>query len=104
MPTGEVLISDRIVSLNLYRIAQEAISNAIRHGKANKIEVGLEVSDNHFTLTVRDNGIGFDYEKYQQFNKIKGIGLQSMIYRTRLINAKVSFAKLAEGFEVKVVR
>ncbi|MTI62598.1 MAG: PAS domain S-box protein [Methylophaga sp.] len=104
MPTGEVLISDRIVSLNLYRIAQEAISNAIRHGKANKIEVGLEVNDNHFTLTVRDNGIGFDYEKYQQFNKIKGIGLQSMIYRTRLINAKVSFAKLAEGFEVKVVR
>ena len=104
-PDGEVLMNDRIVSLHLYRIAQEAMNNAIRHGKATHIELSLTVRKHHFSLVIRDNGIGFDYDKYQRNKKINGIGLQSMMYRTKLIRAKVEFNKPEDnGFEVKVVR
>lgn len=104
VPIGEVLVRDRIVSLNLYRIVQEAVNNAIRHGKASSIEIRLEVSNTNFILSIKDDGIGFDYEKYSQHNKVNGIGLQSMVYRARLINAKVNFTKLSdEGFEITVV-
>ncbi|GEM_PF-1189133 len=104
-PRGEVLVNDRIVSLNLYRIVQEAVNNAVKHGRASRIEIALAVNNKNFTLQVSDNGVGFDYQKYQEVNKIMGIGLQSIIYRTRLINAKVDFAMSKQGgFEVNVVR
>lgn len=104
-PDGEVLMNDRIVSLHLYRIAQEAMNNAIRHGKATQIELSLTVRKHHFSLIIRDNGVGFDYDNYQRNKKINGIGLQSMMYRTKLIRAKVEFNRPEDnGFEVKVVR
>lgn len=104
-PRGEVLVTDRIISLNLYRIVQEAVNNAIKHGKASRVEVSLEIANKNFTLKVSDNGLGFDYHNYQELNKIKGIGLQSILYRSRLINAKVNFTQSFEGgFEVNVVR
>lgn len=105
LPHGEVLVSDRIISLNLYRIVQEAVNNAVKHGKASRIEVSLEVENKNFKLRISDNGRGFEYQNYQELNKMKGIGLQSILYRSRLINAKVNFAKSLEGgFEVSVVR
>lgn len=104
-PDGEVLISDRVVSLHLFRIVQEAVNNAIRHGKASRIDISLAVSNHNFALSIKDNGVGFDYDEYQQYNKVDGIGLQSMAYRSRLIKAKVNFIKSGdEGFELQVVR
>ncbi|MCX4189082.1 PAS domain S-box protein [Methylophaga sp. OBS3] len=104
-PDGEVLLQDRIVSLHLFRIVQEAVNNAIRHGKATQIDVMLKVRPNLLSLTIKDNGQGFDHEIYQQGNKLSGVGLQSMVYRAKLIKAKVSFSKPADqGFIVTVFR
>ena len=104
-PDGEVLINDRIVSLHLFRIAQEAVNNAIRHGKASNIEVILKVRKHHFTLTIKDDGMGFDYENYQRKKDINGVGLQSMVYRAKLIKANVTFSRPDKnGFAVTVVR
>lgn len=103
-PDGEVLINDRIVSLHLFRIAQEAVNNAIRHGKASSIDVILNVRKHHFTLSIRDNGVGFDYENYQRSSDINGVGLQSMVYRAKLIKANVTFSRPTQtGFVVTVV-
>jgi signal transduction histidine kinase len=68
--------------LGLYRIAQEAINNAIRHGRANLIEVGLRFEDS-VTLTVRDNGSGFVVpERPNVFAQNGHYGLMGMVERT----------------------
>ncbi len=53
-----VLIHDVSLATHLYHISQEAVSNAIKHGKSRKIEIGLSASDNRGLLTIRDNGSG----------------------------------------------
>lgn len=49
-----------ILEDNLYNMAQESINNAIRHGKPEKIKVGLSRTDGTILLTIEDNGRGFD--------------------------------------------
>ena len=44
----------------LFRLAQEAVTNAIKHGHAKRVDVGLRAMKDHISLTVRDNGEGFD--------------------------------------------
>ncbi|MCP3900426.1 MAG: PAS domain S-box protein [Desulfobacteraceae bacterium] len=73
-----------IVTINLYHIAQEAVQNGIRHGKASKIEIILESLENQFHLSVKDNGIGIDPTK-----EAKGMGLRIMNYRAKLIGASL---------------
>jgi anti-sigma regulatory factor (Ser/Thr protein kinase) len=55
---GEVLIADNVVAVHLYRIAQEAAHNAVRHGGAKKIVIRLRTAENEATLDVRDDGRG----------------------------------------------
>jgi signal transduction histidine kinase len=51
---------DSAVELELYRIVQEALNNAIRHARAETIAVEVEAGDGAVTMTVRDDGVGFD--------------------------------------------
>jgi signal transduction histidine kinase len=51
---------DSAVEVELYRIVQEALNNAIRHARAETIEVEVETRDGVLTMTVRDDGVGFD--------------------------------------------
>ena len=71
---------------HLYRIAQEAVNNAITHGRASRIEVSLGCRSGQGTLTIRDNGIGLG----DPLNSHPGIGLRTMADRARLIGT--SFA------------
>lgn len=52
-----------VIENNLLRVGQEAISNAAKHAKANTISVALEYKTNRASLSVRDDGIGFDPER-----------------------------------------
>jgi hypothetical protein len=63
------------VGLALYRIAQESVTNALRHGKANKIEVLLRWENTALTLSVLDDGLGF---APQSQSHVPGIGLIGM--------------------------
>ncbi|BBM82611.1 c-type heme family protein [Candidatus Uabimicrobium amorphum] len=65
-----------IVREHLYRIAQEAIHNAVKHSKAEKIDISL-YEDEQLTLTISDNGIGFP----EVMEKKHGMGLNTMRYR-----------------------
>jgi len=76
-------IHDPMVVINLYRIAQEAVTNAIKHGKANRIIISLDSNKNRITLTVKDNGIGFAVDSAED----KGMGLRIMKYRSSVIGA-----------------
>lgn len=70
--------------IHLYRIAQEAITNAARHAKPKQIEIYLGKQDNEITMTIKDDGTGFDMQ-----SQIHGMGLEIMRYRARIINASL---------------
>jgi signal transduction histidine kinase len=76
-----VLLHDPAVAIHLYRIAQEAITNAIKHGKASKVRLQLREHNQQLKLTIRDNGIGFSPRTRQN----GGMGLHVMNYRARTI-------------------
>lgn len=80
-----VLIQDYIKATHLYRIAQEAINNAIKHGKAGKIDVALSKRKGSVELKITDDGIGFEPKS----NGNGGMGLRNMNYRAGTIGAQL---------------
>jgi PAS domain S-box-containing protein len=79
-----IKIIDNAVAVHLYRIAQEASTNAIKHGKAKKIWISLSRQNRAITLQIRDNGVGFSAKAVK---KSKGMGLRVMQHRARMIGA-----------------
>jgi signal transduction histidine kinase len=73
-------------SLCLFRVAQEAMNNAVRHGRANAITVLLSPRDSGLQLAVSDNGSGFDPERSR---KRASLGLASMRERVRLLHGRL---------------
>jgi len=88
-----VLLTDGAVATHLYRIAQEAVNNAIKHGKAEHVWIVLNRVGDTITVSVKDNGIGFPEARPQN----KGMGLQTMRYRAALIGATLSILKVPSG-------
>ena len=80
-----MLVPDHSVAVHLYRIAQEAVSNAIRHGQARRIELGLTANGRSVTLAVADNGTGIP----RKLPKRKGMGLRIMRYRAEVIGGAI---------------
>jgi signal transduction histidine kinase len=72
-----------LVATHLYRIAQEAIANAVEHGGAKRVDVRLTNVDDEVVLTVMDNGAGVA----ENFKEQDGLGWQLMKYRADLIGA-----------------
>ena len=72
------------VELNLYRIIQEFVSNVLKHAKATNITVQLNRHNGDLTLTVEDNGLGFDSKKTGV--EKGGMGLKNVESRTMKIN------------------
>lgn len=92
----EVLVHDVATALNLYRIAQEATNNAIRHGGAQRVIISLSSDSGKLRLSVRDHGTGFpDPDSTAAFTS--GMGIKIMRYRATLISADLQFLTPAEG-------
>ena len=72
--------------LAIYRIAQEAMSNAVRHGKATAIEMAVSAGPEAVQLTVRDDGRGFELGPRQS---ARGLGLTAMEERTKLLRGRL---------------
>ena len=89
----QVLVDDNITATHLYRIAQEAVHNALKHSKAKTINIGLGQKDGQIILEIKDDGVGIkkaDLEK-------TGMGLTSLRYRADLINARLNIAAGPNG-------
>ncbi|HTU67853.1 MAG TPA: PAS domain-containing protein [Steroidobacteraceae bacterium] len=89
----EPLTLDDGAATHLYRIAQEAFTNAIRHGRVTQVAIDLATADGTLTLSVQDNGRGFD-ERNASNN---GLGLKLMRYRAQMLGGDVSIANNREG-------
>jgi signal transduction histidine kinase len=81
-----VFVNNEALAEHLYRLAQEAVTNAIKHGHARSITIGLAVVKGGGVLTIRDDGCGFDVVPKSQ----SGLGLRIMNYRAKMINGSLS--------------
>jgi len=80
--------------LLIFRIVQEAISNILRHAAAKNIQVVLSYETNSFTLSIADDGIGFDPETLAEG---KGIGLINMYERAKILQGTLTIKRAAES-------
>jgi signal transduction histidine kinase len=88
-----ISINDVSVAINLYRIAQEAITNAVKHGKAENIRIGLVPQDGCLSLTVENDGL----ELSSGLTRTGGMGLKIMRYRAEIISGSLDISKGADG-------
>lgn len=88
-----VLIRDSAAGMHLYRIAQEAVNNAVKHAKATRIVIRLSGDGDAVTLEVQDDGVGLP----EPLPKGAGMGLRIMGYRAAMIHASFAVRRGGEG-------
>lgn len=90
---SSISIADKAVATHLYRIAQEAVTNAVKHGKASNIQISLTKAADKIVLAVSDDGVGFK----PGHQSGTGMGLRTMQYRAGIIGAALLVQTLTKG-------
>jgi signal transduction histidine kinase len=90
---SSVRLSDSTTATHLYRIAQEAVINAVKHGHVSRIDIELSRRDTSLTLSIKDDGIGLPAD----LPKSAGIGLRIMSSRAGMIGGLLLVKNQAEG-------
>lgn len=90
----DVRVSDPLVAINLYRIAQEATNNAVKHSQARHLRIDLAYVNGTHRLSVSDDGIGFDPEHIEQG---QGLGMHSLRYRASLLGGSLEIERNTQG-------
>lgn len=83
--------------IDVYRIIQEAINNAVKHAKATKIEVNFEIVGSDLKISIKDNGVGFDQSTIEAGN-----GLSSMKKRANEIDADFEMKSSNQGTQITI--
>ena len=93
-----------IQEMNVFRIAQEALTNVIKHAEATKIWLTLKNNGETIVLQVKDNGKGFDVPRKRNLLKASRFGIVGIMERARIAggNVKVESAD-GQGTTVTVV-
>lgn len=96
---GPVVILDNSTATHLYRIAQEAVNNAIRHSHAGRICISLLQKGDELVLEVSDDGIGIDeaHSRIAMARKDHGMGLRTMRYRAGMIGGVLQVERRQTG-------
>ena len=93
---------DPEIQTTCFRIAQEAITNAVRHGNATQIDVDLRCEKGELRLLIRDNGMGFDVGSAQA--QTVGLGLIGIKERAALVNGRAKIiSSPSRGTTIEVV-
>jgi len=85
---GTALVHDSTTATHLYRIAQEAVSNAVRHGDATRIKISLASGSDQIRLRIQDDGVGFNPEDIDG----PGMGVHIMNYRARIVGGNLEIS------------
>jgi len=88
-----ISIHDTDLATHLYRIAQEAVTHAFKHGHARRVVIGLACCADKVALTIQDDGAGFP----EQLHNKEGMGLRIMNYRANVIGASLDIKKNPGG-------
>jgi len=110
VPCVRVLLEGKQRELNpllrdeIYRIGREALRNAFRHAKAQKIEAEITYGDSEFSLSVRDDGCGIDSEVANQGARAGHWGLPGMRERAKSFGGNLEVrSKRGAGTEIKLI-
>lgn len=90
---GDVNVPDHTMSLHLFRIVQEAVNNAVKHGGSSTIWIRLSATERHISVTVDDDGEGFDPRITIQH----GTGLQTMKHRAGILGGVLEIERTDDG-------
>lgn len=100
-----VSVTSTATATHLYRIAQEALNNAMRHSQASQVTILLSQVDEALVLEIRDNGIGFDVDARRRVGgpaRNRGFGLEIMNYRAGMIGGACRVAsQIGKGTVVR---
>ncbi|MFD0766960.1 tetratricopeptide repeat protein [Mucilaginibacter lutimaris] len=80
---------DNNVEIVLYRVVQECVNNVIKHAKANRLDINLTREADNISVTIEDNGIGFNTQDKMKF---EGIGLKNIITRVSYLKGTVDIS------------
>ncbi|HBJ88070.1 MAG TPA: hypothetical protein DDZ88_30275 [Verrucomicrobiales bacterium] len=96
---------DNTTATHLYRIAQEAVTNAVKHGLAKEIDIELSTNPHHTVLSVKDQGKGKGKGKgiAEPDPKHRGMGLRIMSYRADIIGGILDIQRHPSGIGTTVV-
>jgi two-component system CheB/CheR fusion protein len=86
-------VHDGALADHVHRLAQEAVTNAVKHGRARSITIGLAVVKGGGVLTIRDDGRGFDAAHRSE----SGLGMRIMNYRAKMIGGSLSVQSSVSG-------
>jgi signal transduction histidine kinase len=87
-------VKNHSLGLHLYRITQEAINNAIKHGDPDYIRVRLSNNEYHTALSIFDNGVGFPDNPDDDC----GSGIEIMKHRARIMGGILEISRTTDGF------
>jgi signal transduction histidine kinase/DNA-binding LacI/PurR family transcriptional regulator len=96
--------------INIYRIVQEALQNAIKHADPSSIHVSVRLEGDRFVASVSDDGVGsatlqdVDHIQLSRSNRPRGLGLRSMQYRAHQLGAEYVLTSSEEGGTLVEVR
>lgn len=94
---GSFVLRNPEIANQLFRIAQEALNNAVKHSQARKVRLILEEEPGQWKLTVEDDGVGFRLATHEE----NGLGLNILRYRAELIGANLEIrSKPGKGTRV----
>ncbi len=82
-------VLDSSEAVHLFRIAQEAVDNAVKHGRATQIRILCETSNGSIQLMVEDNGVGLA----KGFERRHGMGISNMTYRAKSLGGSLKVAR-----------
>ena len=91
-----VLIHDNSLAMHLYHIAQEAVNNAVKHGKAKHVKIILAADNDWLRLRIQDDGIGFP-DTFKEEEEDYGMGVRIMRYRARIIGGMLEIGAMPGG-------
>jgi two-component system CheB/CheR fusion protein len=91
--SGEFRSMQNEKATHLYRIAQEAINNATKHGKAHNVEVRLSANSSAMSLSIADDGNGFSKTE----NEMSGVGISIMRYRANVVGGEFDIEDRPSG-------
>ncbi len=101
IPDKALCIQDKMTALNIFRILQELINNAIRHGKARNIAIFFSDTSDEICIRYEDDGKGFDSNMVM---KNKGLGMNNVESRLKMIGGNWTYeSSPGNGMKAKIV-
>jgi signal transduction histidine kinase len=95
-----ILINDNAVATHLYRIAQESVNNALKHGNPHHVRISMDQNQNLLRLQIDDDGSGFELSESNKsvvYSAKRGFGLDIMRYRAGMIGGSLLVSKNVSG-------